>query len=192
MPTLNFPSNPIVGQTYDFGAFRYRYDGEKWTTIATNDQTINQAMDAHKSGLDQHTIGGVQGLPDAMTGLQDRLTELEGWPQHGSNANGNWVKHRDGTLHAYHTITQAGISGGSQISSGVWATNWGGWIYPEAFIGVACLSATVTKMPSIYCWASAGDGIAPTESARIIVYTPTQLLSSASVTVSLSAIGRWK
>lgn len=33
MPTLNFPINPTVGQTYDFGQYRYRWDGQKWSTI---------------------------------------------------------------------------------------------------------------------------------------------------------------
>lgn len=33
MSTLNFPINPTVGQTYDFGQYRYRWDGQKWSTI---------------------------------------------------------------------------------------------------------------------------------------------------------------
>lgn len=33
MSTLNFPINPTVGQTYDFGQYRYRWDGQKWSTL---------------------------------------------------------------------------------------------------------------------------------------------------------------
>lgn len=35
MTTLNFPTNPTVGQTYDFGSYRYRWDGQKWSTIGS-------------------------------------------------------------------------------------------------------------------------------------------------------------
>lgn len=33
MNVINFPSNPSVGETYDFGQYRYRFDGQKWSTI---------------------------------------------------------------------------------------------------------------------------------------------------------------
>ena len=45
MPELNFPANPQSGDTYDFGNVRYRYDGIKWTSIATNDKNIAQVVD---------------------------------------------------------------------------------------------------------------------------------------------------
>lgn len=35
MTVMNFPANPTVGQTYDFGQYRYRWDGEKWSTIGS-------------------------------------------------------------------------------------------------------------------------------------------------------------
>lgn len=33
MSILNFPASPSEGDLYDFGAYRYRFDGEKWSTI---------------------------------------------------------------------------------------------------------------------------------------------------------------
>ena len=33
MSAINFPNNPSVGDTYDFGQYRFRYDGQKWSTI---------------------------------------------------------------------------------------------------------------------------------------------------------------
>lgn len=44
MAELNFPANPQSGDTYDFGNVRYRYDGIKWTSIATNDKNIAQVV----------------------------------------------------------------------------------------------------------------------------------------------------
>lgn len=44
MAELNFPANPQSGDTYDFGNVRYRYDGIKWTSIATNDKNIVQEV----------------------------------------------------------------------------------------------------------------------------------------------------
>ena len=33
MSTINFPNNPTLGDTYDFGQYRFRFDGQKWATI---------------------------------------------------------------------------------------------------------------------------------------------------------------
>lgn len=30
---INFPQNPVSGQVYDFGDYRYTYDGVKWTSV---------------------------------------------------------------------------------------------------------------------------------------------------------------
>jgi hypothetical protein len=30
---INFPSSPVVGQTYDFGDYTYTFDGIKWTSV---------------------------------------------------------------------------------------------------------------------------------------------------------------
>lgn len=35
MTLINFPANPTTGQTYDFGQYRFRFDGQKWSTIGT-------------------------------------------------------------------------------------------------------------------------------------------------------------
>ena len=51
MAELNFPANPQSGDTYDFGNVRYRYDGIKWTSIATNDKNIAQVVSDAVSGL---------------------------------------------------------------------------------------------------------------------------------------------
>lgn len=33
MSTLQFPANPVVGDTYDWDAYKYVWDGEKWKTV---------------------------------------------------------------------------------------------------------------------------------------------------------------
>lgn len=39
MSVINFPNNPSTGDTYDFGQYRFRFDGQKWSTIGSGFNT---------------------------------------------------------------------------------------------------------------------------------------------------------
>lgn len=62
MPAMNFPANPILGAEYIFNNTKYIYDGVKWVAQKSNEQNMNQLLDAHKAGVDQHSILGIIGL----------------------------------------------------------------------------------------------------------------------------------
>lgn len=51
MATLNFPSNPTVNQTYDFGPYRYRWDGEKWSTVGNGFNGVTQLVSQAREAL---------------------------------------------------------------------------------------------------------------------------------------------
>lgn len=59
MPTINFPANPQVGDTYDFDSKRYKFDGIKWTTIKFTGETAISLMDKHKAGTKEHNIAAI-------------------------------------------------------------------------------------------------------------------------------------
>lgn len=74
MPTINFPANPQVGDTYDFDSKRYKFDGIKWTTIKFSGPTAVSLMDEHKIGADQHPISGIAGLEQRLADIEQRKT----------------------------------------------------------------------------------------------------------------------
>lgn len=79
MPTINFPSNPFVGQTYDFNSYRYRWDGQKWSTIGIGYNPVNDFRDeleapggASKVGFHQAGSGSVPRY--SQDKLRERVT----------------------------------------------------------------------------------------------------------------------
>ena len=46
MSTLQFPANPVVGDTYDWDAYKYVWDGEKWKTVGIGYNPVNDLKDA--------------------------------------------------------------------------------------------------------------------------------------------------
>ena len=45
MSTLQFPANPVVGDTYDWDAYKYVWDGEKWKTVGIGYNPVNDLRD---------------------------------------------------------------------------------------------------------------------------------------------------
>ena len=45
MSTLQFPANPMIGDTYDWDAYKYVWDGEKWKTIGIGYNPVNDLRD---------------------------------------------------------------------------------------------------------------------------------------------------
>ena len=181
MANINFPSNPSVGQLYDFGAYRYRYDGEKWTTIPTNGQTINQAMDAHKSGLNQHAIGGIVGLQTALDGIVSS----------GSNVNGSWIKFADGTLIC--TVQHGVIC--NQLRGNRWGTTSGDgyvpidstWVFPMAFIAAPRCHGSPS---GVYDHGGGQCHLSNPTTTQAVIRA--WCVSSGTMLCDYFAIGRWK
>ena len=46
MSTLQFPANPVVGDTYDWDAYKYVWDGEKWKTVGIGYNPVNDLKEA--------------------------------------------------------------------------------------------------------------------------------------------------
>lgn len=46
MNTLQFPANPVVGDTYDWDAYKYMWDGEKWKTVGIGYNPVNDLKEA--------------------------------------------------------------------------------------------------------------------------------------------------
>lgn len=46
MRTLQFPANPGIGDTYDWDAYKYVWDGEKWKTVGIGYNPVNDLKEA--------------------------------------------------------------------------------------------------------------------------------------------------
>lgn len=193
MSTLQFPSNPIIGQQYSYPPYMYFWDGEKWKTIPTNGQTINQAMDAHKAGLDQHTMSGVQGLNHVIAILQSRITELESWPQTGYNTNGNWVKHRDGTMECWKVFSGNTQQAGVTTQGIVYGQPLTPQTFPLPFIDIpeASVSFMSTLGGSAF-WASYNIATTTTKWPGAYPFSELPITGNPAILINLYAIGRWK
>lgn len=45
MSTLQFPANPAIGDTYEWDAYKYVWDGEKWKTVGIGYNPVNDLRD---------------------------------------------------------------------------------------------------------------------------------------------------
>lgn len=46
MSTLQFPANPAIGDTYDWGVYKYVWNGEKWKTAGIGYNPVNDLREA--------------------------------------------------------------------------------------------------------------------------------------------------
>lgn len=77
MTVMNFPSHPNLGDEYIFNNATYIWDGVKWVAQKPNEQNMNQLLEAHKNGIDQHSISGIQGLADALLNAGDQVLDVK-------------------------------------------------------------------------------------------------------------------
>lgn len=82
MATINFPSSPIQGQVYEFGDYRYTFDGVKWVSIA-------------KYGASAVKIQSATPPPSPEAGLQ-WFDDVSGrnyfWHINETGGDGQWVE----------------------------------------------------------------------------------------------------
>lgn len=77
MTVMNFPSSPGLGDEYIFNNTTYIWDGVKWVAQKPNEQNMNQLLEAHKNGIDQHSINGIHGLSDALLNAGDPVLDVK-------------------------------------------------------------------------------------------------------------------
>lgn len=132
-------------------------------------------------------------LATQLADAQSRISELESWPQSGSNANGRWVKHRDGTLECYLVAACPNKTVVTGTAGGYYS-----WTFPHKFI----------KFDEV-CVSESLQGIA-TNGVAMLRFSPEQFLADGSgcslatcnasgsafnlvgSALHLRAIGRWK
>jgi hypothetical protein len=123
----------------------------------------------------------------------------------GSNTNGNYVKYPDGTMICYYSLTpktnaytwvSSPCGGASNYS--YWYTSGLTWTYPAAFISAPALTISAdipfVGPESHYVWS---DGANPKTRAKyehgiIANANPGTKAGTAVISVSFTAIGRWK
>jgi len=97
MTSPNYPNNPTVGQTFNVGNITFRYDGEKWKSIAPanhenritqNELDIVELSREH----DFDTVAEMQAATDIVVGdnviLRDRLSST--WQVIAATTNNGW------------------------------------------------------------------------------------------------------
>lgn len=71
MSTLQFPTNPMIGDTYDWDVYKYIWDGEKWKTIGIWYNPVNDLRDE----LAAPGGAGLVGFQQSGTGAVARTAE---------------------------------------------------------------------------------------------------------------------
>lgn len=142
----------------------YSVNGEKGAVTVTPEKigaettgTAQQLVEQHASKPGAHGISGVAGLREELDAIkeaggdaaldaaklamelavaQGQIAELESWPQSGSNANGSWIKHRDGTLECILPAQDIPNVAVSTATGSLWYTSGGfkEWTLPMPFI----------------------------------------------------------
>ncbi|BEE05610.1 prophage tail fiber N-terminal domain-containing protein [Aeromonas veronii] len=149
--------------------------------------TSASAITAHEAKVGAHEIGGVAGLDDALTALTNSLNELDGWPQSGSNYNGRWIKHRDGTMIcSFFGMFDVSINNayGPLFQDSLNLT------FPVEFIAPPVVTIGSARWGSGASWGTVGDTPTTTRFALRIIDVSKRAASPTEV--SYTAIGRWK
>lgn len=105
----------------------------------------------------------------------------------GSNANGTYTKFADGTQICTHVIGGIAPANPSSVPN-IYRSNSILWTYPAAFVSNVALSHGEIGGIGL-CWTGLGAVGVSTSSGSVCVYSMTQ---TGTVTVGLTAIGRWK
>lgn len=145
------------------------------------------AITAHEAKVGAHEIGGIAGLNDALTALTNHLEELDGWPQSGSNGNGRWIKHRDGTMIC--TFFGAFNMSINNVYGPLFHDSLN-LTFPVAFIAPPVVTIGSARWGSGASWGTVGDTPTTTRFALRIIDVSKR--DAGQTEVSYTAIGRWK
>ncbi|WP_054073918.1 pyocin knob domain-containing protein [Comamonas testosteroni] len=105
----------------------------------------------------------------------------------GSNANGTYTKFADGMQICTHVIGGINPANPSSVPN-IYRSNSILWTYPATFVSNVALSHGEIGGIGL-CWTGLGAVGVSTSSGSVCVYSMTQ---TGTVTVGLTAIGRWK
>ena len=90
MATLNFPSNPTIGDIYEFEPYRYTWDGEKWKTVGIGYNPAATLLDRFRQGT-----GAPNGVVTAPVGTiytrTDGGTGTTLYVKESGTGNTGWV-----------------------------------------------------------------------------------------------------
>lgn len=97
---INFPNSPSIGQVYEFGDYRYTYDGVKWTSVL-------------KYGLAAAKIASETPPPNPEAGLMWFVPSTgESYIWYEDEDSGQWIEERPsvgapfGDFGVYGTVAQ--------------------------------------------------------------------------------------
>ena len=131
------------------------------------------------------------GLATQLAAAQSRIAELETWPQSGSNANGSWVKHRDGTMKCRRVFEVTAQQEGTTAQGIYYGRPLAPQPFPIPFVGIPV--ATVTFMPKTSGTLWAVYSSSPSTTHWPGAYPFRELpIPAASITICLEASGWWK
>lgn len=150
--------------------------------------TSDSAITTHEAKVGAHEIGGVAGLDDALTALTNSLNELEGWPQSGSNSNGRWIKHRDGSL----ICTFSGVFSMSipNAYGALFQNSSKVFTFPAEFIEPPEVTVGEMRWGSGASWGTVAGS--PTTTTVVLRILDVEKRENGPTQISYSAIGRWK
>lgn len=147
--------------------------------------TSASAIAAHEAKQGAHTIEGVAGLKVTLDAI---TSDLARWPESGSNANGSWVKHRDGTLICTVSKELSGLTGSSYGT--VYANAQARFTYPLEFVSTPVVTTGSSVASNIFSWCT------PYNPSRldtgIILISGTPIIATHNFRIEVTAIGRWK
>ncbi|MGL5012788.1 MAG: phage tail protein [Bacteroidales bacterium] len=118
---------------------------------------------------------------------QSKIAALEQWPQSGSNANGSWVKHRDGTMIcSFSGVFNVSINNvyGSLFYDSLTLT------FPATFIAPPDATIGSARWGSGASWGTLAGR--PTTTAIPIRILDVSKRAAGETEISYTAIGRWK
>lgn len=173
----------------------YSVNGEKGAVTVTPNKigaetagVALQLVEQHASKPSAHQMSGVAGLNTALSALTTRLEGLESWPQSGSNANGNWVKYKDGTMICTFSGT---INISIPNAYGVLYQNLTDpFIFPATFIEPPVVTVGEMRWLGMVSWGTVAG--TPTKTQVILRILDVGQRAVGPTNVSYTAIGRWK
>lgn len=143
--------------------------------------------------LNKPAIADVTGLSAALLEAQSKIEELEAWPQSGSSADGSWVKHRDGTMECWKTMSGTTAQNGTTAQGIYFGYPLNPLPFPVPFVGTPDASISFMSITGGNTfWASYQAPTNSTQWPRAYPFSEQPIVGNPEVLISLSARGRWK